>query len=98
MVITYLVEETSVITHNHQTFELEYYLTEEISKSYRRPLYGIQVKKIFEGKEELESTGAISYSKELVTQMIRDLCRNTVTPMTLVEVVDEEMTICEEMA
>lgn len=72
--------------------ELEYYLSEEDELETSGTHYGMSV---VEMKDELtitESIRAVSQSKEVVADMLKDLITHTVTPISLVEIVDEMVT------
>lgn len=72
--------------------ELEYYLSEEDELETNETHYGMSV---VEMKDELtitESIRAVSQSKEVVADMLKDLITHTVTPISLVEIVDEMVT------
>lgn len=93
-----LIGERDVKLENHMGMVLKYYLVEEASKEREELdcsnfLYGIKIEKQFGGIVESEEVEALSYSKEVVLQLIHTLIECTVTPMTLVEVVDELITL-----
>lgn len=88
----YLVTYQNVKLETGQTMKLEYLLTEEISGVTHNPLYGIKINKKFNGDCESEVTGAISYKRDLVLQMIEDLSFHLVTPISFFEIVDDMIT------
>lgn len=93
-----LIGEREVKLENQMGMVLKYYLVEEPSKEdgekeSTKFLYGIKIEKQFGGTVESEEVEALSYSKEVVLQLIHTLIECTVTPMTLVEVVDELVTL-----
>lgn len=90
-----LIGERNVELEDQREMVLNYYLIEEPSKANgdMNYLYGIKIEKQFGGIVESEEVEAISYSKEVVLQLINTLMECTVTPMTLVEVVDDLITL-----
>ena len=93
-----LIGERNVELEDQREMVLNYYLIEEPSKANgdmnsMNFLYGIKIEKQFGGIVESEEVEALSYSKEVVLQLINTLMECTVTPMTLIEVVDELITL-----
>lgn len=90
-----LIGERNVELEDQREMVLNYYLIEKPSKANgdMNYLYGIKIEKQFGGIVESEEVEAISYSKEVVLQLINTLMECTVTPMTLVEVVDDLITL-----
>lgn len=94
---TYLIGRTKYDTENSTQVKLEYYLTEEIRDiKVSSALYGIEVKKKSRNKNgiflEQERAYPLSYSKTTVEKLIHILLLNTVTPMNLLEIVDDYIT------
>ncbi|HIT89170.1 MAG TPA: hypothetical protein IAC41_01960 [Candidatus Merdenecus merdavium] len=80
-----------------KTVRVEYYFV----KDYRfeedsRPLCGIKIVKWesrgTEVKKEIEIAPAISYSEKFVKQMIQKMVKNMVTPIHMLEVIDDLVT------
>ncbi len=90
-----LIGERNVELEDQREMVLNYYLIEEPSKANgdMNYLYGIKIEKQFGGIVELEEVEALSYLKEFVLQLIDTLMECTVTPMALVEVVDDLITL-----
>jgi uncharacterized protein (DUF2267 family) len=93
-----LIGERNVKLENQMEMVLKYYLVEGPSKEQGDMdrsifLYGIKIEKQFGRIVESEEVEALSYSKEVVLQLIQKLIECTVTPITLVEVVDELITL-----
>lgn len=92
-----LIGEKRVLVDDEKEMILGYYLIKEPSKVVNdedvNNLYGIRIQKQFGGIVESEEVQALSYSKEVVLQLIETLMEYTVTPMTLVEVVDDLITL-----
>ncbi len=79
---------------NGQPLRIQYFLTCRESAQASQSLYGICVRK-YTGDEALPEeavTPPISYSEEFVRQLLQHLIRNAVTPMCLLEVLDELLT------
>lgn len=82
---------------NNDKIKLEYYLMANKSNFVENEtLYGIQIVKYKnperEIEKEVEAIKGLSYSKKLVEQMITCLMDNTVTPMSMLEIVDDYFT------
>lgn len=87
------LEGTKTLKLDEHEVELSYYLTECRKKENKdNILYGIQIEKNDSGNTEIESSGCISYSKEIVLQMIHKLMENTVTPITMLYIIDDFVT------
>lgn len=90
-----LIGVRDVELEDQREMVLNYFLIEEPSKASgdMNYLYGIKIEKQFGGIVESEEVEALLYSKEVVLQLIDILMECTVTPMTLVEVVDDLITL-----
>lgn len=82
---------------NNVRIKLEYYLIETKSNLEKKEtLYGIQIVKYKKAEREIEkeveSITGLSYSKKFVEQMIACLMDHTVTPICMLEIVDDYMT------
>lgn len=84
----------TITLEDNRTMDLEYYLLEnstDIGKD--KALYGVKITKTIGDYIESEEVDAISYSKEFVEQMIQQLMDNDVTPISMIEIVDEMITV-----
>jgi hypothetical protein len=73
--------------------QLEYYLTkEEYQYSNGPTVYGMTILKKSKNMIEIEETGGVSHSKDVVLSMLQSLIACTITPMVLLEVVDDMVT------
>lgn len=90
------MKNVKVLFSNELTLEderrikLDYYLTEcckedEQSKAY----YGIGINKHMNGATESEEVLGVSYSKDRVVTLIKRLFQNTVTPVSMVGILDD---------
>lgn len=84
---------TTAVRQDGQSIKLDYYLIEEMRDVQGQVLYGMMIKKEtrVEGKiERTQAVGkAISYSRAYVERMLHLFIKNTVTPLTLLELIDE---------
>lgn len=71
---------------------LKYFLTSEQSRTGEGMIYGVSVQKELKGVIEEESITNISDKREEVLSILHILERNTVTPISLVEIVDDIVT------
>lgn len=71
---------------------LKYFLMEKIKESNLLPLYGIQISKYDGDMMETDNVSGISHSKERVVSMIRKLFQYDVTPISMVEIIDDIVT------
>lgn len=91
----FLIETRAVTDEKGNLLNLKYYLIEEEPPQPAAPLYRICVKKSLSchpGVEEAESTPPVSGSEECARRMLRQLITNAVTPVCLLEIVDDMMT------
>lgn len=89
----YLEGTKTIKLEGGHTAELNYYLLETVKKGNKdSTLYGIQIEKKDGGDLEVESSGVISYSKEIVRQMIHKLMEHTVTPIVMLDIVEDMIT------
>ncbi|MCI9383589.1 MAG: hypothetical protein HFI24_05210 [Lachnospiraceae bacterium] len=91
----FLIETRAVADEKGNLLNLKYYLIEEEQPLSVTPLYRICIKKSVTekpGVEETESTPPVSHSEAFARQMLRRLITNAVTPVCLLEIVDDMMT------
>lgn len=91
----FLIETRSVADEKGILLNLKYYLIEEEQPSSDTPLYRLCIKKSAAeqpGMEETESTPPVSYSETFARQVLRELIKNAVTPVCLLEIVDDLIT------
>lgn len=88
----YLVGEKECRINSANTL-LQYYLMEKSQEVRSSKLYGIKIVKIVTdgkgSKQEEEMTPAISYSKAFVKQILLAMLKGTVTPVSVLEIVDD---------
>ncbi|MBE5967459.1 MAG: hypothetical protein E7255_10955 [Lachnospiraceae bacterium] len=88
-----LLFSNEVCLEDERKMQLDYCLTADYAQAGQPvPYYGIRITKHFENLEETEEVCGISYSKERVMSMIKKLFQYEVTPIHLVEIVDDFVT------
>lgn len=86
----YLEGSQRIIQEDKKEYVLEYYLVEENSKYGKdESVYGIKIIQYSVLAENSDYTAPISYSKDLVKQIIHTLWANSVTLTSMIEIVDE---------
>lgn len=78
---------------NERVMKLDYCLTERISESNQAPYYGVSITKVLDDQTESDEVSGISTSRESVVAIIKKLCQFEVTPVSMVEIVDELVTL-----
>lgn len=86
----YLEGTKIMVLEDKKEVKLDYYLVEDY-KDRGQPLlsYGIKIVKHLENCLETEYTDPISYSKDLVKEIVHKLWHNEVTIVSMLEVVDD---------
>jgi hypothetical protein len=88
-----LLFSNEVILEDERTMKLDYSLTEKYSETdLENPYYGIMVTKQMDDLIESDEIAGISYSKDTVVSIIKKLFQFEVTPISMVEIVDELVT------
>ncbi len=82
-----------VTLDDDRMMRLEYKLTENHSIDNEEPYYGIQIVKYLDDNMEMEEISGISYSKDKVKSIIKILFQHIVTPITMVEIIDDLITL-----
>ena len=91
----FLIETRSVADEKGTLLNLKYYLIEEEPPQSAAPLYRICIKKSIAehpGVEEAESTPPVSDSELFTRQVLKQRIQNAVTPVCLLEIVDDMIT------
>ena len=91
----FLIETRTVTDEKGTLLNLKYYLIEEEASPAADPLYRINDKKTQKenhGIEKRASTPPVSDSETRARQLLRRLITNAVTPVCLLEIVDDIMT------
>ena len=90
----FLIETRTVTDEKGTLLNLKYYLIEEESARSAAPLYRICVKKSLSEHPGVEETESTPPARRLLGQLIK----NAVTPVCLLEIVDDIMTKEETQA
>lgn len=72
--------------------ELKYFLLEDTHEAEQTISYGVEIRKTESGQVEVETVKGVTDSKEMADHLIELLVTNTVTPISLVNVVDDYIT------
>lgn len=72
---------------------LEYNLTEKRSTDNDEPYYGIQIIRYLDDNLDMEEISGISYSKDKVKSITEILFQHVVTPISMVEIIDDLITL-----
>lgn len=84
-----------VLLLDGRKMRLDYSMTECQDEADRsKPYYGIKITKYLEGDTETDEVCGVSYSKNIVSDMLRKMYDNKVTPISLVEILDDMITEC----
>lgn len=88
-----LLFSNEVMLEDERMMKLDYSLTEKYTQEDQiTPYYGIQIAKYMGDSVETEEITGISYSKDTVVSIIKKLLRHEVTPISMVEIVDDLIT------
>ena len=87
-----LLFTNEVTLEDERVMKLDYSLTERITENDAKvPFYGIQITKYLDSDTEMDEIYGISSCKEDVVTIMKKLCQFQVTPISMVEIVDELM-------
>lgn len=88
-----LLYSNEVMLDDERVMKLDYSLTERLSvENQNEPYYGIRVTKSLDDLVESDEVTGISESREDVISIIRKLCQFQVTPISMIEIVDDLVT------
>lgn len=88
-----LLFSNEVVLEDERIMKLDYSLTEKFSElDQMAPYYGVRVTKHLDNLLETEEVSGISNSKDDVISIIRKLYQFEVTPISMIEIVDEFIT------
>lgn len=73
---------------------LEYYLMTGTDSDNCTDYYGVQIRKHENGnvKEEVETVNGLTDSREFAVQLVNVLLENAVTPISMVDIIDDYIT------
>lgn len=87
-----LLFSNEVMLEDERVMKLDYCLTEGNSETNQTPYYGVSITKNVDALSESDEITGISTSREEVIAIIKKLYRFEVTPISMVEIVDELVT------
>jgi hypothetical protein len=82
-----------VTLEDDRRMRLEYSITENQSIDNNEPYYGAEIIKYLDDNVEVEKVCGISYSKDKVKSIIKILFQHVVTPISMVEIIDDLITL-----
>lgn len=88
-----LLFSNEVELEDNKKMKLDYILTEVSGMGSTKPYYGIHITKCQDDMIEADEINGISYSKEKVVSMIEKLYKYEVTPISMVEIIDDLVTL-----
>lgn len=84
----------NVLLENKSIMQLDYCLTERYSEvDHQKAFYGVRVEKRLDGQFEADEVEGISFLREKVVTILEKLCKYEVTPISLVEILDDMQTM-----
>lgn len=78
-----------VLLEDASVMRLDYSLTEKISENDQNPYYGVRVTKRLNDQVETDEVAGISSSRDKVIAILKKLSQYEVTPISLVEILDD---------
>ena len=79
-----------VLLENGTVMKLDYSLIENYPENDQKsPFFGVKVTKYLNGKVETDEVEGVSTSREKVVEILKKLCDFEVTPISLVEILDD---------
>ena len=89
---SFRVGEREFVSDRGLGIHLNYYLTKKTGRTAYDALYGIRIEKTVQGEqEETEQTPALSASRQMVEQLAGKLMAGAVTPICMIEIIDDLM-------
>lgn len=85
----YLEGSQTIIQDDTKELKLEYYLVEEKRSGWEDSAYGIKIIQHEDFNIKSEYSEPISYCKDIVEKILKILWVNTVTPTSMLEIVDD---------
>lgn len=88
-----LLFSNEVLLEDARVMKLDYSLTERVFETNQdTPFYGVKITKRLDDIVEADEITGISTSKDVVVSIIKKLCQHEVTPISMVEIVDDLVT------
>lgn len=89
-----LLYSSEVILDDSRTMKLDYRLTENFDRlEDTEPYFGVHITKYLEDFIESDEVCGISHSKDMVVSMIKVLFQNEVTPISMIGIIDDLVTV-----
>lgn len=89
-----LLFSNEIVLEDSRRMKLDYSLTENCPEGESsEPYYGIHITKYLGEAVEADEVSGVSYSKDRVISMLRKLFQFEVTPISMVEIIDDLVTI-----
>ena len=89
-----LLYSNNVLLEDSRNMRLDYSLTEMVSDADQMtPFYGVQVTKYLGDLTETDVAWGVSDSKDTVVSILKKLHHFQVTPITMVEILDDLITL-----
>jgi hypothetical protein len=88
-----LLFKNEVTLDDDRMMRLEYNLIENRSTNNEEPYYGIQIIKYVDDNLEMDEVSGVSYSMDKVKTITKILFQHVVTPISLVEIIDDLVTL-----
>lgn len=82
-----------VTLEDDRLMRLEYSLTENKSIDNDEPYYGVEIIRYLDEDLDVDEVSGISYSKDKVKSLIQILFQHVVTPISMVEIIDDLITL-----
>lgn len=87
-----LLFSNEIILEDSRKMKLDYRLTETESEENHKPYYGIHITKYLDNAVESDEVRGISDSRDTVVSMIKKLFQYEVTPISMIEIIDDLVT------
>lgn len=71
---------------------LEYFVLKDVDEMSQTATYGAKIRKADDGKDETETVTGITHSNEVITDLVNLLLEHIVTPISLVDIIDDYVT------
>ena len=89
-----LLFSNEVLLEDARVMKLDYSITEKIlEEDQKTPFYGVKITKYLDNRIETDEVIGISASRDVMISMIKRLCQFEVTPISMVEVIDDMITL-----
>ncbi len=87
-----VIFSSEITLEDEKVMKLDYSLTQGITETDQTTYYGVEITKYLENMVESDEILGVSLSKEDTVAMIKILYQNQVTPISMIEIVDDLIT------